>query len=618
MASTVSSVSMPELPNLPGVRRDLSLINPKLYREYKASMSQPSLHEEPAPRVEEENSLMSFFENSQNKVHEFSQILSPFPANGGSYNDISGRYSLVSQQQDRLKKTRSLPYTNMNNLPSYITNEGRVCSFIAYFTEVPREGIENRSRVVFIKLFLENNSIEMIEPRVENSGTSQGKFLKRHQVYKTGTKELFSLNDFYAGAEVEIYNRIYTVIDCDNATKKIMQERGLYFGEPVSLPETVYDPKSRAGMTRAASRKTARETKNKDYFQYDTKVLRFYGVWDCRSMLFGDEINVKLHYSLAENTIEVVPINGRNSGRDRLPKLLKKTSILKPPTSPSRGATGDFDFAASGSFDSAGGSPVAGAPRSPTSRGNSPSRLNTGASNGPGSVTTLNALAAAGGLQPNTPLHWTDLKVGLVIPVASMTLLLCDADEFTREFYKCKNMPLDVPITRPPPQYPTLQTTIPPYNGFGSEEDSLQTCKQTLVPSAPSKDGAKMKALANMILRYEAVLADPKVGSVYLLSPFSARWPCFPSELHYLVLHINTVLCPYCRLRTLTASSSSRSTWRTTPSRSASPPSATPATRAASSCRAASWRPTTGPSPCSRETYTWAARWRSFPTASAC
>jgi hypothetical protein len=496
---------MPELPNLPGVRRDLSLINPKLYREYKASLSQDSLHEEPMPRVEEENSLMSYFENSQQKAHEFSQILSPFPATGGAYNDISGRYSLVSQQQDRLRKSRSLPYTSTNNLPSYITNEGRVCSFIAYFTEVPREGIENRSRVVFIKFFMEDNSLEMIEPRVENSGTTQGKFLKRHKVSKGDTKEPFQVDDFYCGAQVNIYNRIYTIIDCDNGTKKILEARGTPFGPPMSLPGTVYDPKSRAGMSRAAPRKTARETKNKDYFQYDTKVLRFYGVWDSRGMLFGDELNVKLHYLLAENTIEVVPINGRNSGRDRLPKLLKKTSIIKPPTSPSR--TGEFDFAASGSFvsEERGGSPSGG--RSP-SRGTSPSRGNTA---GSGSATTLNALAQANKLQPATPYHWTDLKVGMVIPVASMTLLLCDADEFTREFYKSKNMPLDAPIIRAPPQYPTLQQTIPPYNGFGSEEDSLQTCKQTLVLSAPSKDGAKMKQLANMILRYEAVMADPKV-----------------------------------------------------------------------------------------------------------
>ena len=110
MASSMSSMSMPELPNLPGVRRDLSLINPKLYRDFKKSLSQESLQEEPMPRVEEENSLLSYFESSD-KMHEFSKMLSPFPNSGDSYNDISGRYSLISQQQDRLQKSRALPYS---------------------------------------------------------------------------------------------------------------------------------------------------------------------------------------------------------------------------------------------------------------------------------------------------------------------------------------------------------------------------------------------------------------------------------------------------------------------------------------------------------------------------
>eukprot|EP01032_Pedospumella_encystans_P027818 gene27818-31425_t len=390
--STVSTVTMPDLPNLPGVRRDLSLINPKLYREYKASLAKGIPAEEQL--VEEENSLMSFFEGGASKVQEFSQILSPFPNNGGSYNDISGRYSLVSQQQDRLRKSRSLPYTNTNNLPSYITNEGRVCSFIAYFTEIPREGVENRSRMVFIKLYMEDNSIEMVEPRVENSGTTQGKFLKRHQIFKPNSREMYTIQDFTCGAEVDIYNRIYTVIDCDNGTKKFLESRGLPFGTPLPLPETMYDPKSRAGVSRAPPRTSTRESKSKNYFLYDTKVLRFFGVWDCRGMLFGDEINVKVHYSLAENTIEVVPINGRNTGRDRLPKLLKKTSIMKPLGS-SLSSQDGFDFAPGGSLSPSLGDRSPSGPRSA-----SPSRVNTASTQG-GNAMTLNTLAQQNKLTPN-------------------------------------------------------------------------------------------------------------------------------------------------------------------------------------------------------------------------
>jgi hypothetical protein len=248
-------------------------------------------------------------------------------------------------------------------------------------------------------------------------------------------------------------------------------------------------------------------------------VLRFYGVWDCRSMLFGDEINVKLHYSLAENTIEVVPINGRNSGRDRLPKLLKKTMILKKPTllPASEGFEG-FDFEGGNSLLSGesafgeeksafgGNSPSTRDGRGGTARTASPDARSRGGS--PDRTTAQSAQA----LVPSKPYHWTDLKIGLELPVASMTLLLIDADEFTREFYSMKSLPLDIRITRPAPEYPSLSNPIPPYNGFGSEEDSLQTCKQTLVMHPPAKDGLKLKMLAGMILRYEAILAEPAVS----------------------------------------------------------------------------------------------------------
>lgn len=514
MTSSVSSVSMPELPNLPGVRRDISLINPKLYREFKASMSRGSLTGDDIPAgiaaSDEDNSLMSYFENGSK---DYSRILSPYPNNGGSYNDITGRYSLVSQQKDRLKKTRALPYSQGTKVPSFVSNENRVCTFMAYFTEQGREGFPDRSRKVFIKIYLEDSSLEIVEPREENSGTSQGKFLKRHQVVKPDGdgRAVYTVSDMRSGALLNIYNRIYTVIDCDPATRRYVEEElNGVFGMPLPLPDTVYNPLSRAGMSRASSRRTANSSGGvKAYFQYDRKVLRFYGVWDCRGSLFGDELKVKLHYSLAENTIEVVPIHERNAGRDRLPKLLKKSQI--PMKFTPQDTDMGFEFASSvvstegGEADGS----LLGDHKPASSVPGSPSR-NVTFNNANASQSAGSLMAQSNeGLVPSRPYHWTDLKIGDLVPVASMHVLLVDADEFTREFYNSKNMPLAPPVTIPPPEYPQVHSTIPPYNGFGSEEDSLQTCKHSLIPTAPSKDGAKLKALAGMVLRYQAVLVNP-------------------------------------------------------------------------------------------------------------
>ena len=63
---------------------------------------------------------------------------------------------------------------------------------------------------------------------------------------------------------------------------------------------------------------------NLGFYSYGKKVLRFYGVWDDTGSLYGDLIHVRMHYFLADDTIEVLPIHERNTGRDRLPKFLKK------------------------------------------------------------------------------------------------------------------------------------------------------------------------------------------------------------------------------------------------------------------------------------------------------
>jgi hypothetical protein len=50
--------------------------------------------------------------------------------------------------------------------------------------------------------------------------------------------------------------------------------------------------------------------------------------------------------------------------------------------------------------------------------------------------------------------------------VAALNITIIDADKFTRDFYAAKNMPLDEPIYLPEPEYPTLNVTIPPHNGY--------------------------------------------------------------------------------------------------------------------------------------------------------
>eukprot|EP00605_Chrysophyceae_sp_TOSAG23-4_P002522 GSChrysophyteH1.ASY1.ANO1.2787.1 assembled CDS len=449
--------SLMDLPNLPGIRRDPKATNPQLYKEFQASR-QGSMTDLGAVEVEPENSLASYFENPEN-FEELSRSISLFPADGTAYNDISGRYSLRSQQVDRLSRSRSLPYCSLDNAPAFVTEEARVLRYFAYFEEDAPENLleTRRARNVEICLYLADNTLEIVEPTVLNSGLSQGKVLKRHQVPKPmNDGSIASSGPLTTTQKLNIYNRIYHITDCDNSTKKFLEELGRTFGESRPGSSYYWDPKLRPGNLRP--KKTSHKSlKNLGFYEYERKVLRFFGIWDGRENLFGDDLKVRIHYSLADNKIEVLPISTRNSGRDKLSQF---------PLSYSQAIT------ASG-----------------TTRRSSEHALTTA-----------------------KPYHWKDLYIGARVAVASLFILISDADEFTREFYKAKNMPLEGKITMPTPTYPTLKTYIPPYNPlFGSEEDSLQTCKGSLAGSGPLlKDGAKAKLFAGQVLKYLCTLENPK------------------------------------------------------------------------------------------------------------
>ena len=510
--------SMNELPNLPGVRRDISKLNPKLYREFQASRQASTgqldgVSRAQTPAVEPENSLTSYFENPS-RFELFKESLNFFPNEGSAYNDINGRYSLRSQQQDRLQKSRSLPYCSLDSAPSYVLNDTRVCCYMAYYEEDAPENLleTRRARKVEIRVYLADNTIEICEPTVKNSGLSQGKMLRRHQVRKPTVDgristpgplesgvikapEIYTLDDFNAGSEVNIYNRLYTITDVDEPTRRYLQGIGKPFGQPKPTSTLYWNPELRPGNLRP--KKMAHKTlKNLGFYEYERKCLRFFGVWDSREILFGDETRVRIHYSLADNKIEVLPINERNSGKDKQSRLLKKTVIMKKP-----GAADDLDFPASYSRLTT----ASGIISRPNTQGGSTFQGNRSAS--------AQELTRPAPLPDHTtrPYHWKDLFIGERIAVASLFILITDADEFTREFYKSKGMTLGPKIEMPVPTFPKLETYIPPYNPlYGSEEDSLATCKGSLAGSGPvMKDGAKAKLFAGMIMKFLCTLENP-------------------------------------------------------------------------------------------------------------
>jgi hypothetical protein len=478
-----SSVSVNDLPNLPGIRRSPSRIVVKAREELRRAetrelQAQGSML---LPEGEDDSSFASYFEDAS-RIQDMARSLSSFPSTGGSFNDISGRYSLKSQQRDKLSKSLSLPFCSLDHAPAFVVNTTeKACRFLAYFTETVPENLAEpvRSRKVEIVYYLEDNTIEIVEPSERNSGLNQGKLLKRHQVRKdpADPSNFYTLTDLKSGAELNIYNRMYTIIACDTFTLRFLEELGEPFGDFLAPPPTYVSPTARVRSVRNKDLDPASIHNSKKitgFHQYGRMVLRFFGVWDSQGDLFGDELQVRLHYILADDTIEILPTYSRNSGRDKITMLLKRTKVMKLTEKE------DDDLSLS--------------TRPPSDAG------------------SLMSSASNTKLVPSRAYHWTDLKIGELIPVAAMNVLLIDADGFTREFYRSKNMELGERIMRAKKVYHKHEVPIPPHTGFGSEIDSLTSCKGSLIPLPPHKDGAKLKMFQGMILRYLATLESTKVS----------------------------------------------------------------------------------------------------------
>jgi hypothetical protein len=88
-----------------------------------------------------------------------------------------------------------------------------------------------------------------------------------------------------------------------------------------------------------------------------------------------------------------------------------------------------------------------------------------------------------------------DLMIGRVVNVFGRKMLLTDCDEFTKEFYRNKfGVSNFTPVSYDSGNtMMRVERTNPPYNGFGSEEDSLASTKK-MIPEPPKKDFIKWMA----------------------------------------------------------------------------------------------------------------------------
>lgn len=361
-------------------------------------------------------------------------------------------------------------------IPAHVALNKKVLRFYAYFEEEILFSPEEvyRVRPVVIYYYLEDDSMCIIEPTVENSGIPQGKRIKRQRLPKNERGEHYQWKDLNLGMDLKVYGVKYHITHCDAFTKEFMESEGIVLNDPEQMP---VDPYSKHHKNLQPSFTTPSEfDRMHQFLTMDRKVLRFFALWDDADSLYGEIRPVTIQYYLVDDTVEIREVHESNSGRDPFPVLLRRQRLPKKIKSETF----------------------------------------------PTCVLEVSKEEVDEFYSPK------DFQVGETMTLLGRRFLLCDCDGFTKDYYQKNHPDVTMKPIEVPKKVEVLQDRkkeVPPYNGFGSLEDSLQNCL-SLIPKPPKKNVQKMLENDHKVLRYSARLDSPipaDEGRRFILSYFLAN-----------------------------------------------------------------------------------------------
>ncbi|EDV98296.1 EF-hand domain-containing family member C2 [Drosophila grimshawi] len=372
-------------------------------------------------------------------------------------------------------------------LPPWLAYDKQVLCFNAYFKEPLTEiyHAPYQVRKVKIYFYLEDGTMQITEPKVENSGIPQGCLVHRQRIPKASPneREFLSVFDLNVDTNVQIFDRDYHISGCDVFTRQFLNRAG------ISVPVALLEPND--PTTELRKRSAIKQTPRPDtgalpkrhsfaqFLEFDRRVLKFQGYWnDCSE--YGDVRRLDICYYLADDTIDIKEKFPRNSGREGPSTFLKRAKLPK-----------EFTGLAL-----------------------------------PGQQTSLTLLNVLGSSMRDVryvadPLntgqkqvqYYTDqdLQIGAVLNVFGRDVVLTSCDQFTQHYYREKYgiqnfTPQALPERSDERPYHQGQVRrLPPYNGWGSYEDSEGNCI-TVEPKAPQADFKKLMKYDGCILRFGAKL----------------------------------------------------------------------------------------------------------------
>lgn len=247
---------------------------------------------------------------------------------------------------DRMAASAGIAAPEREYRPRFVTHDGEVLRFFAYYKEkVPASAVESwRVRCVEVLLYLVDGTLQLNEPRGENTGLPQGTVLNRQLAFKDDTMEQIRPRDLVVGSEVTLFGITYHVVDADPRTRRHMSDAyGVDMTAPQPVPKTPYVPPPIGMEHTPRPTKVACDVGDEEdqelgfyhrkadtlhqFLENDRRVLSFAVVWDDTERMYGERRTFQLNHYLADNTTELLERNAPNSGRDAFPRLVNRMKI---------------------------------------------------------------------------------------------------------------------------------------------------------------------------------------------------------------------------------------------------------------------------------------------------
>lgn len=187
------------------------------------------------------------------------------------------------------------------------------------------------------------------------------------------------------------------------------------------------------------------------YLENDRKVLSFKILWN-DSSYDGGEKKYTMNFFLSDNTMEVKEVKVSNSGYDSFPMLLKRMRVPKIPI-----------------------------------------------------MTHYPCMS----LRKEEHYSPSDFMIGNVVNIYGRDCLIVDCDEYTKQWYQDHMGIEQIPLRVEKPGKSLKYDPIPPYNGYGSYEDSLGSV-YALDPKPPKRDEKKFYRSDMHVLRFDTKLISPE------------------------------------------------------------------------------------------------------------